>query len=504
MLFVVFAPTKAGAAAAEKFSRACMWQCSFADAVFADGSCPPWLPADPAGKHAVVASHEAAEFDVDGTRVLVVAPSSTADGPVDVTVLQCPPGTQLRDADGAAAPHVVWSADGDDVGGALAQAQTWAASTVREKSLRGQGLLFVSDNVRRLAPSWRTSHWLDDGGCDGVRCQIGDVVCGIVSCDRPFALRTPGNDLVQFAAGARVRTVAPVGVRQSGTHVNGAVPAGGLLVRAGTQLSWLAADSGLVGNLEGNATSANKLAEGVMQFTALGAIRGGGGGADDLLLSTMQLAVPHNATEVTAPILVVSATSAEAGKTTLTCKIISYLSQVKGLRVASIKATGTGGRLDMAEHAAAGAVVSYDQVDSGMPTTYIAGGEYAAKAERSFLAAQDAVPDVIVVELGGDIIWANNATLLRQPFLRRALRALYVIANDSLSAFGTLTWLRGLDEEGGSAPALSEVASYVCSPFRNHAGAVKRAAVLGMAPPLHADDVEGIVATALPRLSPGA
>lgn len=174
----------------------------------------------------------------------------------------------------------------------------------------------------------------------------------------------------------------------------------------------------------------------------------------------------------------VAATSAEAGKTVLTSKLISRLSQ--NHRVAAIKTTGTGSIEDSLVHREAGASLLYDQVDAGLITTYTHSSTFSSLILRVFLQAQEDKADIIVAELGGDIVWANNPVLLEIPAIMNNLLRLYVISNDAFSCLGVNGYLRE------RVPA--EKLCHVASPFRNYFGLLKRMAVFNIAPLLDSND----------------
>jgi hypothetical protein len=175
---------------------------------------------------------------------------------------------------------------------------------------------------------------------------------------------------------------------------------------------------------------------------------------------------------VQTPILLIGASSAEAGKTTLATKLIKHLCQ-KGIKVAAIKVTGTGGIMDSQKHQEAGAFWTADQVEAGLITTYTSPEKFKHQIPNLFLLAQDQEPDLIVAELGGDIIWANNPSLFSISELMRHVIDFWVIANDMLSGLGIKHFLQ-------SYPTLYQKLTLFASPFRNFEGMRKRAITLGI------------------------
>lgn len=351
--------------------------------------------------------------------------------------------------------------------------------------------------------------------------------------------------------------IAPLGNRESSTHVNGCVPDEGIL-RGRDVVHWIAGESGLVGVLMSEGAQANRLAETSVAFQMLGILRyvkrsnlvsfetliasppphveappsevGSPLSPPTLNGSNVNLidiAVQPTSSTLTVPVICIAGTSAEAGKTTLAAKIVSILTDVNHLRVGCVKATGTGGLPDCDACLHMGAVAAFDQVDAGLPTTYTSPERVRSILPRAFLLCQDASVDVIVVELGGDIIWANNTTVLAMPMMQNALHRLFLICNDTMSAIGAREWLSGRvallpyrpNQQNASASAVEGVGTdsegtsyqdmtlqqapllppsrvvYVASPFRNILGATIRAAsVLGMPLPLDPNDMDAIAA----------
>ena len=185
------------------------------------------------------------------------------------------------------------------------------------------------------------------------------------------------------------------------------------------------------------------------------------------------LAVQPRTTTLETPRLLVGATAAEVGKTTLVGKVIRRLSAT-GLKVAAVKVTGTGGTIDSRSHRDSGAFITADQVDAGLITTYCDSEVFRNRILRSFLWVQDHGPDLILGELGGDLIFANNPTFLRMGPVLSNLLGMVVIAGDPLSCYGSARYLA---DELGLPP---DSVRFFSSPFRNPAGMKARASVMGV------------------------
>jgi hypothetical protein len=425
-------------------------------------------------------------FEVDGRSFASWLP--TAPEHISLVVLTLPAANRdaaVRLIDG----ELLWASDYDGMGGILAM-----LSRVSQVSDEGRlvpllecGNALLSPNVRRLQEYHQRHALFIADAPDDAKAQVGDIAVGFVFADEPYDLWVPGAERkVRVPGGSRVLVVAPLGQRESSTHSNGIVPPDGLGIRRGGPLvNWIAA-GGLIGILEGAAGScANPLAQPSRSFVPVGVL------VDEVgnRITTRTLALTPISSTLSTPVIVIAGTSAEAGKSTYSAKLITALTKGdesagrRPLRVGAVKATGTGGIQDSLQHRGAGAVVAFDQVDAGIPSTYVDAAAYQQIALVPFLLCQDAEVDVIVAEMGGDVMWANNETLLRDHRILPAIQVIFVIANDSFAALGVDMWLKAVLN-----PTDARKVHQVCCPFRNHAGAVKRAAKLGLPQPLDPND----------------
>lgn len=288
--------------------------------------------------------------------------------------------------------------------------------------------------------------------------------------------------------------VAPLGNRESSTHVSGAIPYPNG-VQAGRDVThWIAGESGMVGVLQWEGSAHNALAERSVPFEILGVVVV----VDDGVrrnVNLLDLAKRPLSTSLRLPIFAVAGTSAEAGKTTFASKLVRILSEGLRCKVGAVKATGTGGVVDCQSYVDMGAHVAKDQVDVGLPSTYTSPERVRDHIGDALLLCQDAGCDVLVVEFGGDLIWANGPVVMSMPMFYENVKKLFVICNDTFSAMGVLQWLReggissmSADEAATSTRRCStvlthsfrdDVVSLVASPFRNYGGAVLRAEQLG-------------------------
>lgn len=142
------------------------------------------------------------------------------------------------------------------------------------------------------------------------------------------------------------------------------------------------------------------------------------------------------------PLIVVSGTCMDSGKTVAACEIIARLTQ-RGYTVAAAKLTGVAAvrdPLNMVDH---GAVCVLSFLDVGYPTT--AGLENVApvakRVLRSIASEANTEIDVVVVEMGDGVIGRYGVdTILRDAEFRSWIRAHVLTANDLVAAWGGLKW----------------------------------------------------------------
>ena len=310
----------------------------------------------------------------------------------------------------------------------------------------------------------------------------GDLVLGVVEPPpgAGFELLDSARKLHRLEGPHRV--LAVLGARDSSTHVCATLPAEGLLVEDGTRADWVAGESGIVGCLErAPASSRVHRPETALPFRCAGLLADADG-----IVNIRRFAVRPQLPRLDLPIVMVAATSSEAGKTILAGELIARLT-MRGQRVAAIKVTGTGGVMDSLHHASSGAIATFDQVDAGLITTHGSADDVRARIPLLFRSAQERHPDVILAELGGDLVSANNPAVFELPELVDRTVLLLVIANDALAASG----VAALNDTRLHYPR--ERIRFLSSPFRNHVGMVRRMAAVGIEPvfdPCSATDLD--------------
>jgi hypothetical protein len=135
------------------------------------------------------------------------------------------------------------------------------------------------------------------------------------------------------------------------------------------------------------------------------------------------------------PVILVSGTCMNSGKTRAAVEIIFHLTQ-RGYRVGAAKLTGVAclrDTLNMMDH---GAVEALSFLDCGLPTTAdVPRLPTVAKGILNALAAKEV--DVVVAEAGDGIIGHYGVrSLLEDEEIRTATRCHVVTANDLVAAWG--------------------------------------------------------------------
>lgn len=302
----------------------------------------------------------------------------------------------------------------------------------------------AASNTRLSPPSW------DDYSVQRDRAHEGDVVLVEALADIGAYAE------VENGAGRSERLyrgdlfLAVVGNRQSSTYLCGSVPPEGFDLTAEPTLHLLS-NGGIVGHCEKSpyylGTPLPLRCHGVLADA-------------DGPVNTIRRRAEVPAGRL-APLVLVAASATDAGKTTLTAQLVAALAHDQGLAVAGAKLAGTGCLEDVLAHRDAGARWIADFPDAGLPSTYTSAENYvpAVRSLLHGLAAQG--PDVVVAELGGDLIWANIPTLLRLPDVMNSVLGLVIIPGDVLSAIGAQQLLRQWQVK---APV-----TWVTPPIRNHA-----------------------------------
>lgn len=147
------------------------------------------------------------------------------------------------------------------------------------------------------------------------------------------------------------------------------------------------------------------------------------------------------------PLIVVSGSCMNSGKTVAACEIIAGLTQ-RGYAVAGAKLTGVAAvrdPLNMVDH---GAVCTLTFMDCGLPST--AGlddvAPVAKRVLRSIRREAGVKIDAIVAEMGDGIIGQYGVdTILRDTEFKSWISAHILTANDLVAAWGAVHWMKEND-----------------------------------------------------------
>ena len=135
-----------------------------------------------------------------------------------------------------------------------------------------------------------------------------------------------------------------------------------------------------------------------------------------------------------APILAVCGTAMNAGKTHTAAALVRGFSRA-GLKVAAIKATGTGAGGDLWQFLDSGAWASRDFTDAGFASTYrVPAAEIFGAARRLITDVEAQGAELIVLELADGLFQSETAELLRLDMFRSLLTGVVFAAADAMGA----------------------------------------------------------------------
>ncbi len=254
-------------------------------------------------------------------------------------------------------------------------------------------------------------------------------------------LELVGGRLARIIKGDHIAGV--LGERQALKGFVGAVPAA---IAAGDTLHILN-----MGGVIGQARSANRDFGQPLRVRVLGTVMQAGQPRN-----LAQHAVPWQTTLGTcAPLILVSGTCMNAGKTTAACEIIRIL-KGRGYRLAGAKVTGVATQRDLLQMQDHGVLTALSFSDAGLPSTTHT-DTCVVPAAKGILAALSATqPDAIIVEFGDGIMGHYGVDLLlRDRELMSHVAAHVLCANDLVAAWGGLRFLgdMGLTVDCISGPA---------------------------------------------------
>lgn len=156
-----------------------------------------------------------------------------------------------------------------------------------------------------------------------------------------------------------------------------------------------------------------------------------------------------------APLVLVSGTCMNAGKTTAACEVIRVLTQ-RGHRLAAAKLAGVATQRDILNMQDHGAVSALLFSDAGLPSTTHTDSCIVPAAKGVLAALNASQPEAIVVEFGDGIMGHYGVDLLLKDHqLMSHVGAHILCANDLVAAWGGLLFLNqiGLHVDVVSGPA---------------------------------------------------
>jgi hypothetical protein len=145
-----------------------------------------------------------------------------------------------------------------------------------------------------------------------------------------------------------------------------------------------------------------------------------------------------------APIILLSGTCMNAGKTTAACEIIRVL-RSKGYKLAAAKLAGVATQRDLLNMIDHGAIDSMSFSDAGLPSTTHTDTCIVPAAKGILAALSASRPDAIVVEFGDGIMGHYGVDkLLQDRELMGHVAAHILCANDLVAAWGGILFLEQL------------------------------------------------------------
>lgn len=286
----------------------------------------------------------------------------------------------------------------------------------------------VSSNIRRLDIPWDSFQVIPGKGKEG-NLVLVEVISE--SGSRKYLENQQGVNQRLYKGDKFVGVLAN---RHSGTEESGDVPTEGLDIYEGLELHLLST-SGIIGIITGIPVT---MVQKPLRLKALGLVATKKG----KLVELLELSGYHHKTlNSSAPIIIVCGTSSEIGKTTTSTSLIRAFC-AKGMRVAGTKIAGTGNMQDVFSLRDAGAVIWLEFPDVGLPSTYTNPERFTKGTYTLFNYINDAKPDIIVAEAGGDPIEANIPAFLADLTLMQYVKAFVIVAGDVMGMMGTVSYLQ--------------------------------------------------------------
>ncbi len=160
---------------------------------------------------------------------------------------------------------------------------------------------------------------------------------------------------------------------------------------------------------------------------------------------------PSKVLDVDCPVVLVTSSRMDAGKTTLCCGLIEGFLKM-GKRVGAVKLTGITRQRDTLNMKKAGAVCSYEFTDCGLPSS-ACDPKKAVEASKGLLNKASKNSDIVVAEFGAGLLSSYNVLeVLMDPEIREACTSLVFMSMDPVGAYGGL---RILEDHGYNPDVIS-------------------------------------------------
>ncbi|KPW98507.1 MULTISPECIES: hypothetical protein [Pseudomonas syringae group] len=223
--------------------------------------------------------------------------------------------------------------------------------------------------------------------------------------------------------------VGVIANRYSGTNVNGCVPEGEI---GENSVLYLLAQGGIIGDV----ISYDTVEALPMRLRVVGTL------AAPTIFSTINVAeyqhlapvINFDFSTLSKKVILVCGTSAESGKTTFVSNINLVAKKASTeIKTAAIKVCGTGRMKDYLNFADANYDVVLDFVHCGLPTTYGVEKDVICSSFVTLLHAAAQSADLIVIEIGGDLLEAGADLIL--PLITKINGlSIVLLVNDAMGA----------------------------------------------------------------------
>lgn len=292
------------------------------------------------------------------------------------------------------------------------------------REIAGLPMKAICSNIRRQDVDWNQY----EGASSGVGNE-GDIVIARALGDTGSTVHVEDQQGREVRLFAGDHFMGVLGNRHSSTSEYGNLPKG-LPISVNTQLDLLCY-GGILG--QGVCVPNTKSTKTFFAVQIAALLKNG-----DRNLS-LQALYPEWDQELlpSAPIIFNCGTAAEIGKTTSSSSIIRALKR-RGLKVGATKLAGTGRFRDLLALRDSGADAYYDFPDVGLASTYTSATRtyYSTVSLLNKLNREQV--DVIVAEMGGDIIEANIPRILQDEEIMKSAAGIIHSSSDVLGIIGSL------------------------------------------------------------------